>query len=766
MLKNNRQFCLAASIAGIMGVTASTTTLAASIEEIVVTAQKREQSSQDVPIAISAFSGDDLRSLGAGNLQELTENVAGAELYDARGAGMPTWVIRGVGLSDYNANNTPTAAIYYDDFYLTSNVMGGIGLFDVGQVEVLKGPQGGLYGRNTTGGAVRVNSKKPSLEAHTGYISASYGRWGQTTVEGAYGGPITDKVAFRLSGKADQGGGWQDSLATPGDDEHGDRDFFAIKGQLLIEPSDELDILLKVEGGENRSESALLLAVGSHNPSFPVFCDAALAGSSDNTSCITNAGATALAVGAPTIGSIDPSVQDEDGTKTLSNPINELDNSWTNITAQVNWDLDFATLTSISSYIDFDNVQDYDYDGTGSVMLHEFSDAEITAWSQEFRLTSNTDSDLTWIVAAMYSEDQIDDFRLTRHDDNAFFPIVEARRGYSQETESWALYGVAEYQLNDQWRLNGSLRYTDEERRYEDGFLELSVFGFFLTQGLNETLELDDHWSGHIGLDWTPTENALIYAKLTRGFKSGGVFGGFPTEPDTVNAADEETVWAYELGFKSEWLDNSLRLNGALYYYDYADVQGYAQVLSSLTNTPLLKYTNVGDAEHTGAELEMLWLPNIEGLSLSGSISWLDAEIADSDAVTQSFEGLSVPFEGLDRIFSARLSYSFQAKYERSVFNDLIGSVQLNYSYRDDLQPTSSLAGNVAQGLSEVDGYDLVNMRLALEPGDGQWSIALSGRNLANEEYATVAGEDGFLDFSKTPGKPLTWAITFTYNWL
>ena len=169
----------------------------ATLEEVIVTAQKRAESLQDVPIAITAFGQQDLRNLSVANLQDLTESVSAVELFDERGSGQPTWVIRGVGLADFNANNTPTAAIYYDEFYLSSNVMGGLGLYDLDRVEVLKGPQGGLYGRNTSGGAVRVLSIRPDLEQElNGFIQGSYGRWDRAVVEGAVGGKISDTAAF------------------------------------------------------------------------------------------------------------------------------------------------------------------------------------------------------------------------------------------------------------------------------------------------------------------------------------------------------------------------------------------------------------------------------------------------------------------------------------------------------------------------------------------------------------------------------------------
>ena len=222
----------------------------AQLEEIIVTAQKREQSLQDVSIAISAFDSAQLTELGLTSVEQLATIIPNVELSDARGAGLPTWVIRGAGLEDFNANNTPVSAIFYDEVYMTSNALGGIGLFDVDRVEVLKGPQGGLYGRNATGGAIRILSTKPDLNETSGFVRGTYGQWDRWSLEGAIGGPIIEnKLAYRLAVNTDQGGGWQDSLTTPEDDEHGDRDFQAVRAQLLFTPSDELEVLLKIDAG-------------------------------------------------------------------------------------------------------------------------------------------------------------------------------------------------------------------------------------------------------------------------------------------------------------------------------------------------------------------------------------------------------------------------------------------------------------------------------------------------------------------------------------
>ena len=281
-MKTVQKTLIAMAIAGVVTPFAAH----AQLEEIIVTAQKREQSLQDVSIAISAFDSSQLTELGLTNLEQLPTVIPNVELSDARGAGQPTWVIRGAGLADFNANNTPVAAIFYDEVYMTSNALGGIGLFDVARVEVLKGPQGGLYGRNATGGAIRILSERPDLTETSGYVRAAYGEWDRWGLEGAIGGPIIEnKLAYRISAYTDQDGGWQDSLATPGDDEHGDRDFQAFRGQLLFTPSDELEFLLKIDSGEDKSETTLARLNGTYNEFFD-YCDAIYQGRRDDSTCL------------------------------------------------------------------------------------------------------------------------------------------------------------------------------------------------------------------------------------------------------------------------------------------------------------------------------------------------------------------------------------------------------------------------------------------------------------------------------------------------
>ncbi|MCP4044888.1 MAG: TonB-dependent receptor [Gammaproteobacteria bacterium] len=738
------------------------------LEEVIVTAQRRAESAQDVPIAMAAFTSSELKALSVTNLQELIAFVPGVELFDDRGAGMPVWVIRGVGLKDFNSNNAPTAAIYYDDFYLTSNVMGGIGMFDIEQIEILKGPQGGLYGRNTTGGAIRVNSVKPSTEMRSGYAKGTYGSWGRYGFEGAVGGPISDNVAYRVAGVFDQGGGWQDSLTTAKDDKHGDRDFYAIRAQLLFKPNENVDINVKLDFGEDNSETILGRAIGTQDMVYlEPPCQAILAGLRDDSTCGTWTNATlAFFTGDP--GDL-PDVQSANGDRILANPISHVNNDWLGLNLQLHWDIGYATFSSITGYIDYRNIQLTDFDASPFVFAHEDGDAQLEAWSQEFRLVSNSSGPFSWLVGMSYSEDTDEEFRIMSLMDNWIIASDiggSGDRGFDQETESWAVYGQGAYDINDRWRLNGSLRYTDESKSLSDAFFYLPDFGIYLFEGIDKEYELDEPWSGHLGIDWRVADHAMLYAKMTRSYKSGGFFGGFAFDPGELDPYLEETIWAYELGFKADFLDNTFRLNGAVFFYDYSDAQGFVTKTQPSTGTDLVKLGNVGDAEHKGFELDAIWAPSsAPGLTFKAGVAYVDAEIVDSDQTMDTTEGITAPLEGLKRP-GPNWSYALQGRYEFSLSGKLQGNIQLDYSWRDDYIRADMLpeGAKADLALSKRDGYGLLNARLGMGSIDGPWNVALVGKNLTDEIYTINAAGDSLGSYWDALGQPRSWALELTYT--
>ena len=743
---------------------------AAAGDEIIVTAQRRSESAQDVPIALAVFGGEQLDKMGVNSVDDLASFVPGAQLYDDRGAGQPAWVIRGVGLADFNSNNTPTAAIHYDDFYLTSNVMGGVATFDVERVEVLKGPQGGLYGRNTTGGAVTITSRRPGLKEWSGYARASYGRWQSWQLEGAVGGPIAEHAGFRIAGQIDKGGGWQDSLATPGNDQWGDADRWGLRAQLLIEPSETVKILLKIDAGEDKSETTLSRGIGAYDPATGDFCAAIYAGGRDDANCVTLANLTNATVLTPGEFGLLPSAQDARGRRVLSRPINRLDNDWFAVQLRGDVEIGGATLSSISNYIKYDNVQFYDYDASPLRLVEELpGDAGIKSWSQELRLVSGDTGPLTWLVGALYAEDTIDERRDGDFSDNhlvlgAFFPPPYISvRSFEQDSRSWAIYGQLGYELSDKLSLNGSLRYTNEKRDLIDytHFFGPPATGFPLILDLDKSYKLGANWSGHIGFDWKPNDDTLVYGKITRGYKSGGFFGGFALDPGEIDPYKEETVWSYELGFKSQPA-RGLTLNGAAYYYDYSDVQGYITIIDPLLGQTVTKLNNIGDARHLGAELDLAWRP-APGLTIGANAAWIDAKINQSSEVFVTEDLQTIPFKGIDRTFAPKFSYSLLARYETSL-GSLDASAQLAYSWRDELVTRKSQGSTIDYALNRHPGYGLGNLRLGVGQQDKGWELAFLVDNLFDKKYFLRVTSDDLGSYFETPARPRSWTIEASFS--
>ncbi len=371
------------------------------LREILVTAQKREENIQDVGITMSAFSAEDIKQNSLQNLADLTSLISNTELFQDYGSGgLPTWVIRGVGLQDFNSNNTPTAAVYIDEIYQTSTAMSSAGLFDIDRVEVLKGPQGGLYGRNTSGGAINLITRDPELGSNSGYFNFSYSRWQNTSLEAASNIAVNDTLAIRLAGRLQSSAdAWQTSLATGS--HHGEKDNFDLRGKLLFKPNDSFDFQLKIYGGEDNSDFQLGRSVGLY-ASQTNLCNAVLLGHRDESSCLDWASVNRLELGSEAILT---SLQSENGSEVFSDPINSHSHDFFGITGTLNFDLAFARLTSLTTFDIFDYGVALDLDGATGEYGHRISSSDMEVWSQEFRLSSDDDSYINWLLGIAFSND-------------------------------------------------------------------------------------------------------------------------------------------------------------------------------------------------------------------------------------------------------------------------------------------------------------------------------------------------------------------------
>lgn len=683
------------------------------VETIVVTAQKRAQSFNDVSIAVSVLSGDEVKSLGLAQMKDIATQTPNVRINETLANSIPNVSIRGVGLNDYAANNNPAAGIYVDEVYLVSPAMLAFQLFDVEQVEVLKGPQGTLFGRNTTAGTVNFISRKPTEKLEVD-ASMDYGRFGYSKVEGAVSGPLASGLTGRFAVQsAQQGDGYQTNRLNG--EKIGEVDRISWRGLLDWRPSDDVTLRLNVHGGRDKSD---VLLVKIDNP-FTTEDDG-----------------------------------DTDPYRSGASVDTRMDLELKGAALTVDWSLsDALTFTSVTGYDEFTRLHIEDRDATSLVQLDGHFKNEIEQFSQEARLTY-VGSELVLTGGAFYGTDTVD--TRDRFDASDLLPLLGLAgvdaigNEYSQETKSAAVFLNSEWQFDPAWRLNAGARYTNEEKEFNDAFTYLIAGGSQLQvfAPVSNDYDINDV-SGKIGLDYTGIERTLLYASVSRGFKSGGFQGQLTFNPADLQAFDDESLLAYELGAKTRLLNGAMQLNASVFRYDYTDMQFYGGLFDSPLGT-LFGITNVGDAEILGAEFDLWWKPTA-GLDLRFGVGLLDTEITRS-VVAGVATGSELPN-------SPDFSLNALIRYQWPVAANLRADVMVAGNYQDDL--TFDIVRSPTQ--AREAGYLLADARIGLTTEDDRWSAYLWARNLADERYRTQVLFSS-VGYGESYGPPRTYGVSVSYK--
>lgn len=735
--------------------------------EIVVTAQRRAQNIQDIPISVSSFSGDALQDRGVVKLRDIADQIPAVTIYDQFGSSQPIFTIRGVGLLDFNPNNTPAAPIYYDGIYQVSNVMTNGALYDVQQIEVLKGPQGGLYGRNTTGGAVLVESRAPSFDRPDVRAVLRYARFGVFGLDAGAGVPLNDNLAVRVSGRLEQGGdGWQRSLVDGR--RWGAPDLWSVRGQIKAKVGERVTALVKVEGGQDNSQTVLPRAIGAYR-ALGEFCPALQAGARDDANCLTFGGAIAQTLGIP--GEPLASVQNASARTVLASPINRLANRDFRASGKIDVDLGVATLTSITGYTNFKFGQTLDLDATPGVLGHQVEGGKFTVFSQELLLTSASKSPISWLAGVSYGFDRFDEKRQFIFTDNV--PVTlqlglpapslgVADLSFRQTTRSYSAFGQVRAELSKLFAVSGELRWIREKKTYRNGALALPLADVVLFQNISADYNSGGDIVGKGVVEFRPSSDIMGYASISRGFKAGGFFGGFPLATSgVITPYREEKVWAYELGLKTRFADGRVVANVAAYRYDYSDVQGFGNVLSEVTNTIVPALTNVAGARHYGLEGELFVIPT-NWLRLEATGAYLDAKYRNSMVQFLTVDGVPVSYNGLRRLYAPEWSYGLAATASYPVGGDLRGSVRIDYNWRSQLG--TGFVTKADTVLGEVPGYGLLGARVEFSGPQDRWSVAIFGQNITNQRYVTVRNGDGFGSFTEYFGPPMIWGAELSFK--
>jgi iron complex outermembrane recepter protein len=703
-----------------------------------------EQSGFNTGASSYSLDSRSLEELQIKQTANLSNYLPNATIKNSQGNSNPIITIRGVGLHDFLPNNDQSANVYVDDVVLVSPAMMSFQLFDVERAEVLYGPQGNEFGRNSTAGSINYTSKKPTNEFYTD-LSFGYGNYERYSADAVINGRITDTINGRLSMTGDWSTSGHFENTYTGND-YGELARWAGRGQLSWEPDNHSAFLFNLHGGVDVSDAMTnWVAVGVYDPGTTNVCAPALAGNLQQTlnQCEDRLG-----------------YQDRDNDPFTGAWDLEPDKKayQFGVSLKADWQFEQTRLTSITAYENFDQFIEEDADGSPAVGFHIDSDYFIEQFTQEVRLGSSEPlgigtlpGKLNWTIGGFYHFDtrvgnpsQQFNFRDWLND----ILLVNL----DQFTQSAAIFTNNEWRFTDQWQLVFGARYTWEEKEF---FSETeSTVAFGGTSGLTgltfpvansrDNNISDSVLTGSISLEYTPTDNLLSYFKFSKGFRGGGFSGLATGTQEQLDPYDKEELYAYELGFKTRGLNNTLRTNSAFFYYDYRDMQVFAIPFDAAV--PLARLTNAEKATVVGMETSVTWQP-ITPLEINTNFGFIDHQIKDSR------------FDDNDLPDAPQFTFSNIIRYEHSISNDLTLTPMLMTSYQSD-----AFKSVENTPLIESDSYWLLNTRVALREGN-HWELAAWANNLTDEEYIVDAfDQSGQGVYIYNYGMPRTYGMNFTYR--
>ena len=772
--KNYRECVLISALAGIILFTNAAWSQV--LEEIVVTAQKREQSLQDVGVSITAYTGDQLSQLGYRNSVEIVQQTPGVTVA-AYHANVTNMNIRGVSQTDFADQFEAPIANYVDNAYVTNMGMASTQLFDLERVEVLRGPQGTLFGRNATGGLMHYLSRKPTREFEA-YAELTGGERELIIGEGAISGPLTDTIAARLSFTAHYDDGFMENRI--GDDLR-DNGVWAVRGQVLFDIRDKGEFLLKAyfseddTNGAAYTHTASVVNPGTWGPFGTAFpADGLSRFVPDDMNVYGTCPGCDLGGYKDTDGNPH---KESLGSEGFVNPEgNDLFffRSVGGVTGNLTYDLGGMTLNSVTDYLYMEKNYREDSDGAPHFGALYSTETDVWQFSQELKLSGETEQ-MTWMAGAYYLRFNTDQrvhapATLTFGSPANGIPIIP----YSVtteaviESETWALFGHLEYDIAPEWKIIAAIRYTEDDRMIRD-HINYDAFGTLLplygvaNAGVSiNTLypELTDQgWenvSAKIQLNWQPTDDLLLYGGFTRGHKAGNfamplgayinaAFGS--TEDIKAMPHDEEVLHSFEGGFKLTLADGRARLNASAFYYDYKDYQAF--IFVGFTQ----EIGNV-DAEVIGAEAELTFQP-VDGLDLLFGVSVLDTEVEDFTRTAL------LPPSDQELPYTPDISFNGLARYEWPVWNGVM-ALQADFHYLDDFCFTL-----VCHPVEEEDGYVVGNVRVSYAAQDERWSITGFVNNVGDTEYRQYGLNLESVVTGVTNGfaPPRWFGATVRYNW-
>ena len=733
------------------------------LEEIVVTAQKREESLQDVPISVATMQGESLNALfsGSEDVLALSGRVPGLYAESSNGRSAPRFYLRGLGNIDFDLAASQPVSFIMDEVVMENVVLKGFPLFDVQNIEVIRGPQGTLFGRNTTAGIVKINTRRPGEEL-SGYVRASYGNYGTTNFEGAVGGSLIDgELSSRISVLHRSRDNWITNGFT-GEKSLGRYKESAGRLQLLWTPNDRLTALLSHQNRSLNGTSSIfranVLSTGFNDLNTNYDRDVVYFDGGDNN----------------------PQSYQAHGT-----------------TLNLTWDFDGVSFNSITSYQQADGSSRGDIDGgvvdfsqsvpippgitfdpasiifgdpaltfPGTITVDSVTEdgADTDQLTQEFRLSSNGDGPFNWQVGAFFFQSDL----IVTTDSFASFGFVSRQdTQIQQENTTWAVFGQTSYDVNDRFTLTAGVRYTDDEKdfrvlQFGQLWLDLGI-PTFLADPINAS---DGQTSWEVAANFSLTDNSSLYSRFANGFRAQTIQGRDVAFLETPTVAAAETIDSFEIGYKADLFDGRGRINLGVFHYEVDDMQ--LSVIGGASNTNQVVNADKGVA--TGFEFEADFLLGDYFLISVGS-SYNDTEIQDADLATAPCgSGLCTPLDPVNTNNTAQVlvdgnpfprspetTHNLTMRLHAPVGNNGEAYISSDWVWYGDINMPLYEAAEF-----KTDGHYETGLRLGYKNHENGLEIAAFARNLSDEDNVL-----GFIDFSNNTAfvnEPQTYGLEVSWE--
>ena len=773
------------------------------LSEIVVTAQKRSQKINDVGMAITAATGQQLLQHNITSVAGLTQ-IEPSLQYSQSNNGTPVYTIRGVGYFEQSLTATPTVSVYQDEVAYTYPIMTKGALLDTERVEVLKGPQGTLYGQNATGGAINFIAAKPTDHFTAGF-DATYARFNAVDLSGFVSGPLTDTLTARLALRLQEGGAWQKSDTSDATLGNKDNKF----GRLLLDwkPNDKFKASLNINGWADDSDYQAGQLEGFHfqSPNY--------------ISALTPNSATP----------VQPYSQYPQGIQNLlANPIapaNDRAADWVagthprdhetyyQFTLRMDYSVsDALNITSLSNYEKYAQRDLRDLAGVNVDNIGGVFHGTVETWSQELRFHGDLDEKkINWIVGGNIDFtktnelDDLDEFLesasyLTGGSPESaiptaagFGPFTEFEALNTDHAKTASVFANVDYNPIASVGLHGGVRYTQSDQDihgcafvFNEG-LNIIVNSISAAEGGNgmnatpgqcNTLG-PDHNSGlqhtklnqsnvpwRVGVDWKPIADNLIYFTVSKGYKAGSSPALGAETYQQFTPVTQESLLSYELGVKSTLLEHTLQVNGAIFHYDYSNKQFLGRSADPIFTT-LQELVNVPKSTVDGAELSADWQP-LRGLTFNAAATYLDSQVTSNfinyaSYVSSATDTINLKGEAFP--FTPKWSLQYGARYEWPLNSDLSAFVSLNGSYQSKTVGAFGAAYAATEGPSlNINAYGLLDVAAGVESLNKHWQVQVWGKNVTNTYYWTSVFYESDTVVRDT-GVPSTYGITVSYRW-